>query len=109
VTKTEALAVPTHLVPTHLVPTHLDEAKQSAWLISLGYELTISARGAYPYETTPAVLQALMGCNEMQHQITQRLAHLHTRDAWPVDSFFDTLAGFAKVCRLISSTPSPNP
>ena len=43
------------------------------WMVALGANLTVSARGYYPVETQLGSLSHLMGFNELQHQVYGRI------------------------------------
>jgi hypothetical protein len=61
------------------------------WMIALGANLTVSARGYYPVETKPGSLSHLMGFNELQHQVYGRIRKLGREEDWTLDSFLDGL------------------
>ena len=61
------------------------------WLLALGANLTVSARGAYVPETDRADGSRLRGFNELQHQLYNRLRALPEGREWPLESFLDVL------------------
>ena len=69
----------------------LDSDEQVRWMISLGMWLTVSARGAYPFERQPGSVARLMAFNEMQHQVYGRIRQLSAGEGWTVESFVDGL------------------
>jgi hypothetical protein len=38
------------------------------WMIDVGYQLTVYARGAYPLDQQVGDINHLLGSNELQHQ-----------------------------------------
>lgn len=50
------------------------------WLINLGYQLTISARGGYP--TVDNKIEHLVAFNELQHQLYNQMLHCQTSEEW---------------------------
>jgi hypothetical protein len=50
------------------------------WLIRLGYEITISARGGYP--TVQNKIEHLVAFNQLQHQLYNQMLHCQTNDEW---------------------------
>ena len=71
----------------------LDVQAQIEWMIDLGYQLTVYARGAYPVGVEPGSLNQLLGFNEFQHQTYGRIRTLRRGDAWTLESF---LAGLSE-------------
>jgi hypothetical protein len=63
------------------------------WMLDLGYQLTVYARGAYPLDRDPGSLNQLLGFNELQHQIYGRIRTLSRGDVWTIESF---LAGLSE-------------
>lgn len=61
------------------------------WMIALGANLTVSARGYYPVETQVGSLSHLMGFNELQHQVYGRIRKFGRDEDWTLDSFLDGL------------------
>lgn len=61
------------------------------WMIALGANLTVSARGYYPVERQPGSLSHLMGFNELQHQVYGRIRKFGRDEDWTLDSFLDGL------------------
>jgi hypothetical protein len=61
------------------------------WMVDLGVNLTVSARGYYPLEKQPGTISHLMGFNELQHQVYGRIRHLRRDQEWTLDSFVDGL------------------
>lgn len=61
------------------------------WMIALGANLTVSARGYYPVETQVGSLSHLMGFNELQHQVYGRIRRFGRDEDWTLDSFLDGL------------------
>jgi hypothetical protein len=70
---------------------HLSPAQQLEWLARLGWRLTCSARSGYIVGDDPGNITHLMGCNELQHQIFNRMNALRTAHDWPLEDFLDTL------------------
>jgi hypothetical protein len=71
--------------------------KQLEWMFDLGYQLTVSARGAYAVKELDGDAVRLMGFNELQHQVYGRSRHLQRREEWTLESFLDVLIAKAKV------------
>jgi hypothetical protein len=65
--------------------------KQLEWMVDLGYQLTVSARGAYAVQRMDGDAPRLMGFNELQHQVYGRLRSLRRGDEWTLASFLDGL------------------
>jgi hypothetical protein len=65
----------------------LNREQEVSWMLDLGMQLTISARGAYPVEERPGSIQHLVAFNEMQHQIYGRIRHLNRGEDWTLESF----------------------
>jgi len=60
------------------------------WLINLGYQMTISARGGYP--TVENKIEHLVAFNELQHQLYNQMLHCQTNDEWyKVEELLDNL------------------
>lgn len=55
-------------------------ARRLQWLINLGYQLTISARGGYP--TVDNKIEHLVAFNELQHQLYNQMLHCQTNEEW---------------------------
>lgn len=68
-----------------------DTQEQVRWMIDLGIQLTIFARDAYPLPGTPGSIRALVGLNELQHQIYGRIRHLNRGEEWTNESFLNGL------------------
>jgi hypothetical protein len=66
--------------------------EEISWMIDLGYQLTVCARGAYPFGHELGNLNNLLGFNELQHQIYGRIRHLRRGEAWTLKSFFEGLS-----------------
>ncbi len=64
-----------------------DETRQ--WVVTLGWNLTVAARGAYPQ--VQGDIGHLVGFNEMQHQLHNFLRYPPTADPWPVSDLLDSL------------------
>lgn len=60
--------------------------KEIPWMIDLGYQLTVYARGAYPLDHQIGNLNHLLGFNELQHQIYGRVRHLRRGEEWTLES-----------------------
>ena len=69
----------------------LTAEQQIDWTIRLGNDLTINARGGYPFEGESADIDLLMTFNEIQHKLFDRLQHLRSGEEWPLESFVDFL------------------
>jgi hypothetical protein len=65
---------------------------QIEWMIDLGYQLTVYARGAYPVGDESGNLNQLLGFNELQHQIYGRIRTLRRGDIWTIGSFIQGLS-----------------
>jgi hypothetical protein len=64
------------------------------WLINLGYQMTISARGGYP--TVQNEIEHLVAFNELQHQLYNQMLHCQTNDAWyKVEELLENLRKYA--------------
>jgi hypothetical protein len=64
------------------------------WLINLGYQMTISARGGYP--TVQNKIEHLVAFNELQHQIYNQMLHCQTNDEWyKVEELLENLRKYA--------------
>ena len=62
------------------------------WMVALGANLTVSARGYYPVEKQLGSLSHLMGFNELQHQVYGRIRKFgRDEDDWTLDGFLDGL------------------
>ena len=61
------------------------------WMVAIGANLTVSARGYYPVETQVGSLSHLMGFNELQHQVYGRIRQFGRDEDWTLDSFLDGL------------------
>lgn len=69
----------------------MNSEQQIRWMVSLGMWLTVSARGAYPFDSQPGSISHLMAFNEMQHQVYGRIRHLNHSEEWTAESFVDGL------------------
>jgi len=69
----------------------LDQEQQLQWMIDLGAELTIVARGGYPFEEAPGNITHLAGFNEMQHQVYGPVRQLRSGGEWTLESFLEDL------------------
>ena len=65
--------------------------RELQWMIDLGANLTVSARGYYPAEKQFGSLSHLMGFNELQHQVYGRIRQFRSDKEWTLDSFLDGL------------------
>lgn len=64
------------------------------WLINLGYQMTIAARGGYP--TVENKIEHLVAFNELQHQLYNQMLHCQTNDAWyRVEELLENLRQYA--------------
>ena len=61
------------------------------WMVAIGANLTVSARGYYPVGTQVGSLSHLMGFNELQHQVYGRIRKFGRDENWTLDSFLDGL------------------
>ena len=66
--------------------------KEIPWMTNLGYQLTVYARGAYPFDENPGNLNHLIGFNELQHQIYGRIRHLRRGEEWTTETFLKGLS-----------------
>jgi hypothetical protein len=69
----------------------LGPSQELQWMIDLGANLTISARGYYPVDNQLGSLSHLMGFNELQHQVYGRIREFRRNKEWTLDSFLDGL------------------
>jgi hypothetical protein len=74
----------------------LSREEQIQWLIDLGMNLTVSARASYPFQEEPGSLLHLVGFNEIQHQVYNRIRHLALETEWAIENFLDGLMGKAR-------------
>src|ERR1039458_1834587 len=64
------------------------------WLINLGYQMTISARGGYP--TVDNNIAHLVAFNELQHKLYNQMLHCQTNDEWyKVEELLENLRDYA--------------
>ena len=61
------------------------------WMVDLGANLTVSARGYYPLQEQAGTISHLMGFNELQHQVYGRIRQSRHDQEWTLDSFLDGL------------------
>jgi hypothetical protein len=61
------------------------------WMVALGANLTVSARGYYPVEMQLGSLSHLMGFNELQHQVYGRILKFAGDEDWTLESFLEGL------------------
>jgi hypothetical protein len=61
------------------------------WMVAIGANLTVSARGYYPVEKQLGSFSHLIGFNELQHQLYGRIRMFGRDDCWTLDSFLDGL------------------
>ena len=61
--------------------------EQIDWMIALGAELTVVARGGYPFNDEPGDLKHLITCNELQHRVYGRIRDLRRGHEWTLESF----------------------
>ena len=80
--------------------SNLPTDRQIEWMFDFGYQLTISARGAYTVGKLDEDAARLMGFNELQHQVYGRSRQLHRGEEWTLESFLDTLIQKAKVYKI---------
>ena len=65
------------------------------WLINLGYQMTISARGGYP--TVENKIEHLVAFNELQHKLYNQMLHCQTNDEWyKVEELLENLRMYAE-------------
>lgn len=69
----------------------LGHEQQVKWMLDLGYQLTVAARGGYPVQERPGNITHLVAFNEMQHQVYGRIHHLGRGEEWTLESFLDGL------------------
>jgi hypothetical protein len=74
--------------------------EQLQWMFDFGYQLTVSARGAYAVQELDGDASRLMGFNELQHQIYARSKQLRRGEEWTLESFLDALIEKAKVYKI---------
>jgi hypothetical protein len=67
--------------------SRLDAEKRLQWLITLGWEMTVSARAYYPRGPEGGSLAHLIAFNELQHQVYNYLRHSWTKDDWTIEQF----------------------
>ena len=65
----------------------LGAEKRLQWLITLGWEMTVSARAYYPRGPEGGSLTHLIAFNELQHQVYNYLRHSGTEDDWTIEQF----------------------
>jgi hypothetical protein len=70
--------------------SHLGAEKRLQWLITLGWELTISARAYYPRGPEGGSLAQLIAFNELPHQVYNYLRHSPEHD-WTIEQFIHGL------------------
>jgi hypothetical protein len=63
----------------------LDAEKRLQWLITLGWEMTISARAYYPRGPEGGSLVHIIAFNELQHQLFNYIRHSRTKDDWTIE------------------------
>jgi len=64
------------------------------WLINLGSQMTISARGGYP--TVQNNIEHLVAFNELQHKLYNQMLHCQTNDEWyKVEELLEKLRKYA--------------
>jgi hypothetical protein len=69
-------------------------SRRLEWLINLGYQMTISARGGYPLVQNK--IQHLVAFNELQHQLYNQMRHCQTNDEWyKVEELLENLPKYA--------------
>ena len=70
----------------------LNEVQRLNWLITLGWEMTVSARAGYP-NSTPVEdkLSYLIAFNEIQHQIYNFMRHSSGEGDWKIEDFLEGL------------------
>jgi hypothetical protein len=69
----------------------LDLQGEINWMIDLGYQLTVYARGSYPIDQEIGSMGHLIGFNELQHQVYGRIRTMRRGDSWTIDSFVQGL------------------
>ena len=78
----------------------LTAEEQLQWMFDFGYQLTVSARGAYAVHESGGDVLRLMGFNELQHQVYGRSLQLRRGEEWTLESFLDALIGKAKFYKI---------
>jgi len=64
------------------------------WLINLGSQMTISARGGYP--TVQNNIEHLVAFNELQHKLYHQMLHCQTNNEWyKVEELLENLRKYA--------------
>jgi hypothetical protein len=69
--------------------------ERRAWVRTLGYFFTISARSGYPIDPAEGNLRHLMGFNELQHQLYGYANHFEAQTDWGIETFIDSIYGTA--------------
>lgn len=80
---------------------NFDQPTLLKWLADLGLYLTICARSGYPVGDAPGNISPLIGCNELQHQIYEKVRSLQRGDEWPLEEFLDTLLKMASHYQVV--------
>lgn len=75
----------------------LGHEEQVKWMLDLGYQLTVAARGGYPVHERPGNITQLVAFNEMQHQVYGRIHYLGRGEEWTLESFLDGLMARAEL------------
>jgi hypothetical protein len=78
----------------------MSTAEQLEWLARLGWRLSVCARSGYPDGDNPGNLTYMIGCNELQRQIYNRMNALRVGHERPLDELLDTLLQKASVYRI---------
>ena len=69
-------------IPDAIVPLNdpQNASRRLQWLINLGYQMTVSARGGYPKVQNN--MEHLVAFHELQHQLYNQMLHCQTNDEW---------------------------
>ena len=67
--------------------SRLGAEERRQWLITLGWELTISARAYYPRGPEGGNLEHVIAFNELQHQVYNYLLHSRVKGDWTIEQF----------------------
>lgn len=71
----------------------LPSEQQIQWMLRLGGNLTVAARGFYSSDPETGDINRLMGFNEIQHRLFGRIHALTRGDEWTLESYLDGIIG----------------
>jgi len=69
----------------------LNDEQRTQWLITFGWQLTISARAYYPLGPEGGSLKHVIAFNEIQHQVYNYLRHSQAESEWTIEQFLTGL------------------